>query len=219
MSGSSFVWFQARYSRNFPFRQLFCFGSSVPDHRRDLSSMRQEFLLDCTTPMIRCGWQWYVWSTTNKRCENVWFQASQKPSVQDLETDEWFRNVAKLQFWLVGACWILDPVATLPFLMWHHQLGSRTGRAVTWYVANQMYYIKAPITRNGDWVLERFRHVATHGLIVLLQPGVRSTLALQHCSISPFCDVTPSPWLADQTDADLICLEVLLPTNLVCFVW
>ena len=119
----------------------------------------------------------------NKRCENVWFQASQKPSVQDLETDEWFRNVAKLQFWLVGACWILDPVATLPFLMWHHQLGSRTGRAVTWYVANQMYNIKAPITRNGDWVLERFRHVATHGLIVLLQPGVRSTLALQHQSL------------------------------------
>ena len=133
--------------------------------------------------MIRCGWQWYVWSATNKRCENVWFQASQKPSVQDLETDEWFRNVAKLQFWLAGACWILDPVATLPFLMWHHQLGSRTGRAVTWYVANQMYYIKAPITRNGDWVLERFRHVATHGLIVLLQPGVRSTLALQHQSL------------------------------------
>ena len=100
-----------------------------------------------------------MWSVTNKRCENVWFQASQKPSLQDLET-EWFRNVAKLQFWLAGACWILDPVATLPFLMWHHQLGSRTGRAVTWCVANQMYYIKAPITRNGDWVLERFRHVA-----------------------------------------------------------
>ena len=36
----------------------------------------------------------------------------------------------------------------------------------------------------------------------ILLDRVATVWSSQHCSISPFCDVTPSPWLADQTLLD-----------------
>ena len=72
-----------------------------------------------------------------------------------------------------------------PFAMWHRQ----TRQTMTWYVANHTW--KALITRTGDWVLERFRHVATFCLL-----GRVATGGCWSTDSSPFCDVTPPAWLA-----------------------
>ena len=50
---------------------------------------------------------------------------------------------------------------------------------------------KARITRTGDWVLERFRHVETFFLL-----GRVATGGCWSTDSSPFCDVTPPAWLA-----------------------
>ena len=86
----------------------------------------------------------------------------------------------------IGTCWLACCLTSL-------LLRRDTARPNRWWPDMLQTTWKARITRTGDWVLERFRHVATFCLL-----GRVATGGCWSTDSSPFCDVTPPAWLASR---------------------